>query len=79
LESQKDMLPPLIITHEEVEMEKITNYWLLDGETGFDLSEKVEKMLKEGWQPYGNPYYVGLRQVQAIVKYHAGKANTGPR
>lgn len=35
-----------------------------------DLTMRVRKKLKEGWQPLGAPVVTGKLLAQALVKYH---------
>ena len=64
---------------------KIHDYKTVYGDTPFELDHYVQKSIKEGYQPFGSPYYIGaavgsvsVQICQAVVKYTAvSHAQTG--
>ncbi len=55
---------------------KIHDYKTVYGDTPFELDHYVQKCIKEGYQPFGSPYYIGspagnvaVQICQAVVKY----------
>lgn len=39
------------------------------GKITYFVAGQVEEKLKDGWQPYGDPYYSGYNACQAMVQY----------
>lgn len=53
----------------------ITEYTIVIGDFDKSLTTKVNELIKQGWQPYGNPYFGQCCSHQAMVKTddHVGK------
>lgn len=60
-------------------MKKICEYKLLVANFVEDLNDNVNESIKDGWQPYGNPFTVQRENynlfyfTQAVVKYEEEK------
>lgn len=54
-------------------MQKIKRYKIIDSKYAFELAEKVEQEIKEGWQPFGAPFVTNAVWPlnQALVEYDA--------
>lgn len=52
-------------------MKKIIEYKIEYGSEANDLSYTISRMIENGWQPFGSPYYMENRGVhcQAMVVY----------
>jgi hypothetical protein len=50
-------------------MEEIITYLTVEGHSSATLDSSVERKLKEGFQPYGNPYVFNNIFYQGMVKY----------
>ena len=50
-------------------MKKIKQYNMLSRTNYILLSEDVNRSIKAGFQPYGNPYSDGTKHYQAMVAY----------
>jgi len=61
-------------------MRNIKDYLVItytfDGATKESFSEQVNEFIKNGWQPFGNPFignpYTNTTLFQAVVKYEEG-------
>ncbi len=49
-------------------MNEIIEYKTAEGENPGSLDRQVEKLIAEGYQPYGNPYTAGKNVYQAMIK-----------
>lgn len=53
-------------------MKKIIEYHIVENSNTFQLSKIVNKLIKNGWQPYGGVSFTGQPEghyIQAMVKY----------
>ena len=48
---------------------KIVDYVVESGHSNISLSANVQKWIKKGWQPYGDPYLGHEGHCQAMAKY----------
>lgn len=55
---------------------KVEKYRIVKGNVDF-VNERIKRLIEEGWQPFGSPYYGGYEDshCQAMVKYE--KESTG--
>lgn len=60
--------------------EKIVEYFIVKSQGSDTFAEKVNKSLKEGWQPLGPAFVHGSELVQTMVKYQEHTSqSTGPK
>lgn len=61
----------------QMKTDNIVEYKMITTIDAGTLNTTVNKMISEGWQPYGSPCFSNFRLCQAMVKYEVHRGFSG--